>query len=379
VNWRTLVLRNLGRRPARSLLTALGIASALVLFVMVDSLAGGFDRALAGSEAARTLVVYRRNRYCPQTSHLPEHYGARIRALAGVESVLPVRVWLNDCRTNLDLVAFHGVPPEGLLALPRLRVPDEAAGRFASGKDQALAGRGLAARKGLKAGDTFRMGDVSVQIAGIVASAEPRDEGVLFTHLDFLQRSAAVRRPGFVTQFEVRVVDAAQAGDVARAVDALFAEADPPTGTRLLTEFLATATADLREVVRFARLLGALAAAVVLALVTNTVFLSVRERVREFGVLRTVGFGGRHLVGLITAETVVLTMAGAAAGVLGCVAGIAWWAPSIGSEGIAVKLELSPWLLVRGLGVGLLAALGAAAIPAWLAVRNRVVDCLRAP
>ena len=108
-------LRNLLRRPGRTSLTVLGIASALLLFVLVESLALGLDRALTSGESARTLVVYRKNRFCPQTSILPESYAGRIEDVGGVESVLPVKVYLNNCRASLDLITFQGAPVDILL------------------------------------------------------------------------------------------------------------------------------------------------------------------------------------------------------------------------------------------------------------------------
>src|SRR5262245_8538120 len=100
-----LMRKNLFRRPMRTLLTIGGVASAMLLLVLVESLSGGLDAALSGSEAARTLIVYRQNRYCPQTSNLPEWYAERIRKIPGVASVLPVKVYLSNCRASLDLVA----------------------------------------------------------------------------------------------------------------------------------------------------------------------------------------------------------------------------------------------------------------------------------
>jgi putative ABC transport system permease protein len=103
----SLLPKNLRRRPLRTALTVFGVASALLLFVLVESLSAGLDRALSGSEAAKTLIVYRQNRYCPQTSFLPEWYAERIAKLPGVASVLPVKVYLSNCRASLDLVAFQ--------------------------------------------------------------------------------------------------------------------------------------------------------------------------------------------------------------------------------------------------------------------------------
>ena len=79
-----LTSRNLKRRPLRTLLTVLGVASAMLLFVLVESLSAGLDAALSGSSAARTLIVYRQNRYCPQTSFLPERYQRLIADELGI-------------------------------------------------------------------------------------------------------------------------------------------------------------------------------------------------------------------------------------------------------------------------------------------------------
>ena len=107
-----LTTRNLRRRPLRTLLTVLGVGSAMLLLVLVESLSAGLDAALSGSEAGRTLVVYRKNRYCPQTSYLPERYRKTIEDVPGVASVLPVKVFLSNCRASLDIVVFQGAPPE---------------------------------------------------------------------------------------------------------------------------------------------------------------------------------------------------------------------------------------------------------------------------
>ena len=74
-----LILRNMRRRPGRTTLTVSGVASALALLVLVESLGTGLSRAMDATDAARTLVVFRENRYCPQTSFLPESYTASIR------------------------------------------------------------------------------------------------------------------------------------------------------------------------------------------------------------------------------------------------------------------------------------------------------------
>jgi putative ABC transport system permease protein len=372
-----LIRKNLLRRRGRSLLTLLGVASALLLLVLVDSLGRGLERALSGSEAARTLIVYRQNRYCPQTSNLPEYYAERIRRLPGVRSALPVKVYLNNCRASLDLVAFHGVPVDRLAEARSVALLDGDLERFRRERDAALVGRAFAQRRGLKTGDKFRFGNITLGIAGTFASDEPVEEGVVLTHLEFLQRSGPVNLLGTVTQIEVKVDDGAQADQLAARIDELFRTAEQPTDTRSKVQFLATATRDLREILAFARWLGLACVLVVLALVGNTVLMSVQERVREFGVLRTVGFHARHLLQIVLGEALLLAVAGAGLGLLLAVVLVRSTHLTIGVEGVSVPFTIDPAVAGRGLLLAAATGLLAAAAPAWFASRRDVVEALR--
>ncbi len=372
-----LIAKNLRRRPMRTLFTLLGVASAMLLFVLVESLSAGLDRAMAGTEAARTLVVYRQNRYCPQTSFLPEHYTDRIKKLPGVLSVLPVKVFLNNCRASLDLVAFQGAPVEEMLAMRGLEVIDGDVERFKRERDAALVGRAFAARKKLRPGDSFRFGSIDVKVAGIFASAEPVDEGVVMTHLEFLQRSGPVNKLGTVTQFEVKIDNAENAKAISAEIDATFKTAEEPTDTRAKIQYLEGATRDLREILRFARWLGIGCVAVVLALVANTVLMSSQERVREFGVFRTLGFREGHIGALVLGEAWILALGGCAIGLLAAIAMVKFTHVSIGSEGVAVGFHIASSLVLRVTLVSIVAGTLAGIFPAWQSARRPVVAALR--
>jgi putative ABC transport system permease protein len=373
-----LTRRNLLRRPLRSALTALGVGFALALFVLVESLSAGLDRALSGTESSRTLIVYRQNRYCPQTSFLPERFSSEIASVAGVQSVLPVKVFLSNCRASLDIVAFQGAPVDKLLSTRKLELVQGDLSRFEREQKAALVGAEFARRRGLEPGDNFRFGGIDVDVAGVFRSGEPIEEGLVLTHLDYLQRSAPVARPGTVTQFEVKIDDAARADEIAGEIDARLATMEEPTDTRPKLAFLQSATRDLREILRFARALALACVLVVLALVANTVLMSVRERVGEFAVFRTLGYRPSHVVRLVLAEALALGLSGAALGLLGALATVRLARLSIGAEGVPVEFLVSGPVLGRGLLVALAATLLAAGLPAWLASRRKVAVALRA-
>jgi putative ABC transport system permease protein len=264
-----------------------------------------------------------------------------------------------------------------MLAQRKIELISGDLGRFEREADAALLGRSFAARKGLKVGDSFRFGSIDVKVVGVFASDEATEEGVILTHLEFLQRAGPVDRLGTVTQFEVQIDDASHAKEIAASIDATFKNAQEPTDTRPKTEFLEGAVRDLREILRFARWLGLGCVAVVLALVANTVLMSVQERVREFGVFRTLGFKELHIGLLVLGEAWILTLTGCAVGL-----GLAWLMVaythvSIGAEGVAVSFAIQMDLVARVLGVALLAGGLAGIFPAINSARRPVAVALR--
>lgn len=372
-----IVLRHFRRRPGRTALTTLGVGVAIFLYVVIESMGYGLDRALTSGDAARTLVVYRENRYCPQTSFLPENYASRIADIDGVRHVLPVKVHLSNCRASLDVVAFQGAPVERLLSGRRIELVDGDVERFRREPGAALVGREFAERRGLRTGDRFRFDDISVDIAGVFRSEDPIEEGLVITHLEFLQRAGPISRLGTVTQFEVRVDDAGNARGIADRIDALFRTAEEPTSTRPRSEFLEGATAELQELLRFARLFGLVCVLVVIVLVANTVLLSVQERRGEFGVYLAIGYRPWHLLTLVQLETAVLTLGGAVLGIAGAVAVVNLSHVAIAVEGVSVTFAFSAGQLGRAVLLAAAAALVAAAVPALNAARTDVHTLFR--
>jgi putative ABC transport system permease protein len=372
-----LVAANLRRRLLRTLLTVGGVAAAIALFLLVESLSAGLDAALSGGESARTLIVYRQNRYCPQTSFLPQTDAPLIARIDGVESVLPVKVFLSNCRTSLDVVAFHGVPAEQLFAARRIELIAGDRATFEQRADAALVGRAFAARRGLEVGETFRFNRFEVVVAGIFRSPEPIEESLIVTHLETLQRSSAVQQLGTVTQFEVKVRDPARARAIAEEIDALLATSPAPTDTRLKAAFLESATADLRELLSFGRLFGACCVVVMLVLVANTVAMAVHERRAELAVLRTLGFRPGRLARLLLSESCALALAGGALGIAAALAVIAATHLTLGVEGVMVGFAVSPLLIAKGVAIAVAAGALAAALPAWRSTRAPIPAALR--
>ena len=145
--------KNLSRRTLRTVLTVAGIAVATFLFSFVESMRDGVRRATEAGAAETRLVVYRKNRFCPFTSKLPQSYERTIRDVPGVKSAVPVKIVVNNCRASLDVVTFRGVPDEGFME-DHLQGASLRSGSLADWKsrsDAVIVGSALADRRRLRA------------------------------------------------------------------------------------------------------------------------------------------------------------------------------------------------------------------------------------
>ncbi len=374
-----LILKQILRHRVRTLLTVLGIAIAMFLFTTVQAMQAGVELATRETAEDTTLVVYRKDRFCPATSVLPQDYRSKIERLDGVVEAMPVKVVVSNCRTSLDVVTFRGVPKESFLA-DRDDVLEVIAGTTADWirrTDASLIGETLANRRGLEPGMTFDAAGITSYVAGVIRSDNPQDQNVAYTALEFVQL-AGRDQLGIVTQFNVKVNDPARLEPVAEQIDDLFRTAQEPTVTFSEKAFVGRIADDVIELVNFARWLGLGCLAAVLALIGNSIILAVRSRIGEQAILRTLGYTPALVGGLIIGEGVVLAVLG---GLLG--AGAAMVAVRMGSfalsvEGQSIPIVASPSLLAAGVAVCTTLGVVACLVPAIQSARRPIAGCFRA-
>jgi len=373
------IFKQVTRHRVRSLLTLAGVAVAMFLFTAVQAMNEGVTRATTATAGDTTLVVYREDRYCPATSRLPQDYQRRIESVEGVVSATPIKIVVSNCRTSLDVVTFRGVPKEDFLE-DRAGELDVVAGSIEEWKkrtDAALLGETLASRRGLRPGMTFDAAGITAYVAGVIRSDDPQDQNAAYTALEFVQL-AGRDQLGVVTQFNVKVQNPDMLDRVAGDIDEIFSVAQEPTATFTEKAFIGRVADDIIELVGFARWLGLGCLAAVLALVANSIVLSVQSRVAEHAVLQTLGYSGRLVAALIVAEGVLLALAGGAAGAAAALAVASVGDFALSVEGAAIPVAADAGLLATGLlvcgAIGVLAGL----VPAWQASRREIAEGFRA-
>jgi len=371
------ILKSLWRHRTRTLLTVSGAAVALFVYSFVAAVQEGLAHLTHDEQAERSLIVFQANRFCPSTSRLPEDYAQTIARLPGVEDVVPIKVFMNNCRASLDVVVFHGVPPAKLRTARDLKLVAGAWSEFETVRDAAVVGQALARRRGLNLGQRFSIGEVTVKVAGIYTASQPAEENFLYTGLEFLQRTRGLNSVGTVTQFEVLLAPRADADQVAHTIDNTFRGGPIQTDTRTKGAFQANAVADLAQLIGLARYLGFACVGLVLALVGTTTVMAVQDRIREHAVLQTLGFSGPRIFGLVLCESVLLSLLGGLAGIGTALIILTWSSFAVGTEGITIAFVPSLGMVGIGLAVTVIVGVLAGLVPAWQASRAEIIASLR--
>ncbi len=371
------ILKTLWRHRTRTLLTVSGTAVAMFVFSFVGAVQEGLDRLLYEQRQDRSLIVFQANRFCPSTSKLPEDYALRIRKLPGVKDAVPIQVYMNNCRASLDVVVFNGLPPERLRSVRPIELSEGDWSQFEHQRDAALVGRAVAQRRKLTVGQKFSIGALTVTVAGIFSSSVPTEESMIYTHLEFLQRTPGLHAVGTATQMEVLLDESADAQTTCKQIDELYRAGPVGTNTRTKGAFQAKTVGDLVELVGFTRYLGLACVLMVLGLVATTTVMGVQDRIREHAVLQTIGFTGWHIFAFIISESLVVSLVGGLLGTGTALAILQTSRLALGTEGILIAFLPSTSLAMMGLAASALVGLLAGIAPAWQASRAEIVPALR--
>lgn len=377
-----LALQSLRLRPLRTFLTALGIAVAVAGAVIFLSLGEGLRQVFTqeiGGIGPAIQVSYGPFDTTALTAvpALPLRFAQELRergARYGVTRVTPLMLYARGGFSPSSSFLFQGLPTSldvGSLYFDYEVVRGRGLGAGDRSGQVAVVGEQVAERSSLALGDTLRLNpESSFEIVGVARSGGGLVDNAVLVPLPSLQRAIGIRDR--VSFFALDVTEPARAAEIAAALTADF----PQLGFQTQDQVLKVLERGVRisDVVRLG--ISAIALIVGAIAVANTMLMSVFERTREFGVIRAVGAKPRFLFGLVLAEAVLLSLVGAAFGVVLGQLGI--WVVNriaenlIGLEVAVLTLRLGLFAvavaLVMGLLSGLLPAARAARIPIAVAM-----------
>jgi len=379
-----LVFKNLSRHRLRTALTMLGIATAVMAFGLIRTIVGAWNAGVTGASANRMITRHRVSLIFP----LPLPYRQDIAKVPGVTDVS----WGNwfggvygDPNDFKNFWARFAVDSTYFDLYPEFQIPPDQLAAFKKERDACIIGRKLAQQHGFKLGDVITMeGDIfpgrwQWVVRGIYTGRDPStDETQMFFQYDYLYEQVKAREPGRPVDagwYVLRVGSPDAMARVAATVDTMFVNSRAPTKTESEREFQQSFVQMSSAIITSLQVISVVIIGIILLVLANTIVMSVRERTREYAVLKTLGFSGRHLVALVFGEALVISLTGGVVGLFltfPIVQGFAKALPTF-----FPVINVAPLTVALGIGAALLAGLAAAAVPANRVVRMPIVVGLR--
>lgn len=377
-----LLAASLRRKRLRTFFTVASILVAFLLFGLAESMRNALESGVEVAGADRLMAMHK----VSFTQLLPASYESRIRAVDGVVAVAPQTwfgAWFRD--ESNQVPCFPTEPATFLQIYPEFRIPEAQKQAWIADRAGILAGRAIATLLGWKIGDTvplrsgiWRKEDGTdtweVTVRAIYDLPEGGDTRQILMNQEYFEQAKAQAK-GLVGWYVIKIEDPNQAAAVARRIDVMFANS--PAETKTSSE-RAMAQSFVNQIGNIGAILTAIVSAVfftMLLVTANTIAQSVRERTNELGVLKTLGFTNGAVLGLVLAESILITVLGGALGI-----GLAYW------FGIAFGPwfnQYLPGFQVPAYALGqaavfmVLLGLIAGAVPAVQAMRLQIVEALR--
>jgi putative ABC transport system permease protein len=380
-----LLWSNLKRKKVRTAFTLLSILVAFVLFGYLGAirLAFSFGVDLAGAD--RLVTTHKTSIIMP----LPVRYKEQIAQIPGVKLVTHATwfggIYQDTNRNFQGIFQSPVVPAEYMAMYPEFKLPKAQMDAWLADRQGVVVGRRTAERYGWKVGDRvpiqatlWRKKDGSriweFNVAGIYDGAEKGTDTTQFLFRYDYFDEARFFGQGIVGWYILKIDDPQQAPQIAKRIDETFANSEFETKT---TTEKALAQSFAQQVGDIGAIITAILTAVfvtMLLVAGNTMAQAVRERTAELAVLKTLGFTNVGVLVLVLAESCLMAVVG---GGLGLAA--AWLLVARGDPtgGFLPIFYLPGEQLV--IGAALVVGLGfvAGILPAWGAMRLRIVDALR--
>jgi len=379
-----LVFRNLMRRKIRTIFTVLSIMIAFILFGALMAIRAAFSMGVEMAGADRLMVIHKVSLIQP----LPISYAGRIRSAEGVTDLTHAN-WFGAYYQNPNsFFANFAVEPESWLRMyPEFEIPEEQKKTWLANRTGAIVGADTARKFNWKVGDRvplispiYRKPDGSpweFTIDGIYDSSTVGvDKTQLFFHYEYLNqtlRNESVFRD-VVGWYVFRVADPSRSDQLAKEIDAMFANSPSETKTATEKAFVSDFAKQVGDIGAIMMAITAIVMAFILFVAGNAMAQSVRERINELGVLKTLGFRDGRILGLVLLESCTIAVLGGGTGLL-----IAWAIIAQGdpTNGLLPVFHLPGRDLAFGIALVAVLGLGTGLLPAYQASRLKIVDALR--
>ncbi len=376
------LLANLGRKKTRTILTLLSIVMAFLLFGLLQAVNVLFS-AGADFVGATRLVTQARVSF---TQSLPMRLLPQIESVPGVDKVMWSQWFGGVWQENTQLIIQAADPARLHDVYPELVMPDPEWKAFENTRTGVIVGRNLANQYGWKVGQKVPIASnifpqkngSKAWVFDLVGIYDGKDEEwqrstnggwINYSYFDEANQFGSGRAGVYV----IKLADSDRAAEVAATIDRMFENSPDETKTQTEKDFNLGFFKQIGDIGLIIRWILFAVFFTLLLVVGNTIAQSVRERVPELAILKTLGFSDRSVLAFVLAEAAALCLIG---GLLGLAVatplGVGITKATGGNLPVAVDGEV--WL--TGVGAIVVLSLAVGLLPALRAARLTIVDAL---
>jgi putative ABC transport system permease protein len=379
-----LMLKNILRNRRRSLLTVGSIAASLCLLGLMFALYRGLYLAPAAPGQELRLVSHHR---VSMSTPLPYSYGDKIRQVPGVVEATPWQ-WFGgtykDARDRNNFFARFCVEPQRFFKVrPEIEMPEDQKRAFIQLRTGAIASDDLVERMHWQLGERiFFTGDIfpvnpELKLVGVFH--DPNTSETLYFNREYLREMLGQANPRAdqVGTFQVQAESPAAVASIGRAIDAMFENSTAPTKTESEQAFMLQFVSFMGNVKLYLIVICGAVTFTILLVSGNTMAMSVRERTREVGILKTLGYTPGAILFLVLGEAGLISAIGGAIGV-GLAMALTNAVRKAPSFLQAMKtLTVTPDVALICIALAFLIGVVSSFIPAWGASRTSILAALR--
>ena len=360
-----LVFSNMLHRPARTVVSILGIAVGVLLIVFTVGLSNGTMRERASREANVGAEIFFRasgtlGMSGAEAFRLPVSMKKDIEKSEGVQSVVAVGQTSVAADTNTGSRLIDGVDFDEYAQIAGLQIIE---GRALTEKDgEMIIDTGFQKQKKLKIGDKLSLWERDFTLIG---TYEPAAGARIKIPLSVMQ--SQLGGEGKASAFFVKIKTGFTPEQVAENLQKQF-----PDNQILLTK-------DLEELYMssipalnvFLNVIIGVAAAISALVILLTMYTTVTERTRQIGIMKSLGMSNTKIGWTIAQEALLISFFGIVGGVL-----LTVLVRFLLTRITTLEVEISPLVLAITTVVGLIGGVLGALYPALKAARLDAVDAL---
>ncbi len=378
------VIANLFRKKTRTILTVLSIIMAFLLFGLLQSLSHIFNAGADFLGATRLMTQAR----VSFTQPLPLSMLPKLEAVPGVARVAHSQWFGGIWQTSTQVFTFAVDPQRYHDVYPEWVMPEDQWKAFAGTRTAMIAGKQLADQYGWKIGQRIPLSsNIYPQKNGskswafdLVGIYDGKDENwkkqtnAVFINHDYFDEANQFGK-GRTNFYILKLAEGSNAEAVSKTIDAMFENSPDETKTQTEKEFNLSFLKQIGDIGLIVRWILFAVFFTLLLVVGNTMAQSVRERVPELAVLKTLGFSDGSVLGFVLAEAVAMCLVG---GLVGLALATVLGGMLEKATGGRFQLPVDAFVWSVGIAAILLMSVAVGLLPALRARRLNIVDALAA-